>query len=423
MKLKALVLATLVGGILGAAVYTVYESRSAPSAQAAATTLQERMGAAVASGDAAPRQHAARADLDLLTASVPAPPPLDARSFLLMDASNGQVLAARDPDARIEPASIAKLMSAFLVFHELRTGRIRLNDSVTVSEKAWRTPGSRMFIEVGKQVSVEDLIQGMIVQSGNDATVALAELVAGSEDAFVARMNDEARELGLRGTHFTNSTGLPDPELYMTARDIATLTRALIQQFPDYYRWYSQREFTFNRIRQPNRNLLLGRDASVDGVKTGHTDSAGYCLVTSAKRGDMRLISVVLGTQSTRARADASEALLNHGFRYFETRRFGTADTELAEARIWKGEAPEVPVGLHQDLVLTVARAQVEGLQTRIDLSPALTAPLGTDRAVGHMTVELDGKPVAQQPLYALREMAAGGLWRRAVDTVLLQLD
>ena len=255
----------------------------------------------------------------------------------MIDHDSGRVLAALEPDSRQEPASLTKLMTAYGVFRALKEGRIKLTDMVTISEHAWKQEGSRMFVEVGKQVSVENLILGMIVQSGNDATVALAEHVAGTEPTFVQMMNTYAKELGMTGSHFTNTAGMPDPEHYVTARDIAVLSSALIHEFPEYYRWYSQREFTYNGITQQNRNGLLWRDPTVDGVKTGHTETAGYCLVASAKRDGMRLVSAVLGTESMKAREDANMALLNYGFNFFETRRLYAAGEPLTTARVWKG--------------------------------------------------------------------------------------
>lgn len=290
-----------------------------------------------ATGDAA-------TDVAPATAAVPAtalppPPQLNARSFIVIDHASGRVLAALEPDSRQEPASLTKLMTAYVVFHSLKEGRIKLGDLVTVSENAWRQAspklgGSAMYIEVGTQVSVENLLQGMIVQSGNDATVALAEHVAGTEATFVQMMNNFAKRLGLTGTHFTDAAGMPNPEQYITARDAALLANALIHEFPAYYKWYSQKQFTWNDITQQNRNGLLWRDPSVDGVKTGHTKTAGYCLVTSAKRGDMRLVSAVMGTDSMRAREDASSALLNYGFNFFETRRIYAAGEPLYDARL-----------------------------------------------------------------------------------------
>lgn len=281
---------------------------------------------------------------------VPSPPAVDAQSYLVIDFNSGHEIASHEPDAQMEPASLTKLMTAYVIFNELRAGRLTLEDEALISERAWRTGGSRMFVDVNTRVSIEDLLKGMIIQSGNDASVALAEHVAGTEEAFAGLMNAHAARLGMTGSNFTNATGWPDEGLYTTARDIATLSRALIAEFPQYYHWYSEREFTWNNIRQNNRNNLLWRDSTVDGLKTGQTEAAGYCLVTSALRNDMRLITVVLGTRSERARADISQALLNYGFRFFETHRLYAAGTELARTRVWKGVLEDVPVGIAEDL-------------------------------------------------------------------------
>jgi len=351
---------------------------------------------------------------------LPPPPDLNARSFILEDANSGRVLAALDPDSRQEPASLTKLMTAYAVFHALREGRIQLTDMVTISEHAWKQEGSRMFVEVGKQVSVDNLIQGMIVQSGNDATVALAEHVAGTEPTFVQMMNSYAKQLGMTGSHFTNAAGMPDPEHYMTARDAATLTRALISQYPDYYKWYSQKEFTWNGITQPNRNGLLWRDPSVDGVKTGHTESAGYCLITSAKRDGMRLVSVVLGTNSMKAREDASAALLGYGFNFFESKRIFAAGQPLTTVRVWKGAQAEVGLVLHEDLYVTGQRGQTGSVQAEFELPARLVAPLAAATTVGRTKIVVDGQPVATYDLFPAQDVAAGGLFRRAIDTVRL---
>lgn len=354
---------------------------------------------------------------------VPKPPAIGARAFLLEDFNSGQTLAAKNADQRIEPASITKLMTAYVVFKELRSGNITLQDMVTVSEKAWRTPGSRMFIEVGKQVSVEDLLLGMIVQSGNDATVALAEFVAGSEDSFAGLMNRYAQDLGMSETNFVNSTGLPDPEHYTSARDIATLTRLIIREYPEYYGWYSEREFTFNNITQENRNKLLWRDDSVDGVKTGHTDSAGYCLVTSAKREGMRLISVVLGTDSKSARADTSQALLNYGFRFFETHLLYDADTELTTTRIWKGAVETIPVGLSRPLHVTIPRGQYEQLDASMTIENRIIAPVSHGQVLGTVSVRLGDSDVSETPLVALQDVGEGSIWQRVIDEALLYFE
>jgi D-alanyl-D-alanine carboxypeptidase (penicillin-binding protein 5/6) len=351
---------------------------------------------------------------------VPPPPQLQARSFILIDHDSGRVLAALEPDARQEPASLTKLMTAYGVFKALKEGRIKLDDMVTISEHAWKQEGSRMFVEVGKQVSVENLIQGMIVQSGNDATVALAEHVAGTEPTFVQMMNTYAKGLGMTGSHFMNSAGMPDPEHYMTARDSAILSSALIHEFPEYYRWYAQKEFTWNGITQQNRNGLLWRDPSVDGVKTGHTETAGYCLITSAKREGMRLVSVVLGTDSMRAREDANSALLNYGFNFFETKRIYAAGQPLTTARVWKGKVPEVGLALKRDLYVTGQRGHVGSVKAEFELPEQLVAPLAADQPLGKVKIVVDGATIATHDLYPAQDVPAGGIFRRAIDTVRL---
>lgn len=353
----------------------------------------------------------------------PAPPQVAASGFLLMDMDSNALLAAKDIEQRLEPASLTKIMTAYAVFGELRDGSVQLTDQVLVSEKAWKTPGSRMFIEVNKRVSVEDLLKGMIVQSGNDASVALAEHVAGSEEAFANLMNDHAQRLGMKDTNFVNATGLPDPQHYTTPRDIALVTQAMIREFPERYRMYSIREFTFNEIRQHNRNRLLWRDDSVDGVKTGHTDAAGYCLVASAKREGMRLISVVMGTESVKARTQESQSLLNYGFRFYETHRLYGAGDRLTRARVWFGATEEVSLGLANDLYVTIPRRQYDQLDARTELRPDLRAPLQKGDPVGEVIVELNGETVTRQPLVALATVAEGGIWRTVVDNVLMLLE
>ena len=369
---------------------------------------------------AIPATEAAPAVAAAAPTAIPPPPELTARSFIVMDYDSGRVLAAREPDARQEPASLTKLMAAYAVFKALAEGRIKLDGLVTISESAWKQEGSRMFVQVGKQVPVEALIQGMIVQSGNDATVALAEHVGGTEATFVQMMNTYAKELGMTGSHFMNSAGMPDPEHYMTARDAALLTVALIHEFPEYYKWYSQKEYTWNGITQQNRNGLLWRDPSVDGVKTGHTETAGYCLVTSAKRDGMRLVAVVLGTQSMRAREDANAALLNYGFNFFETRRVYAAGQPLTSARVWKGAQPEVGLALKRDLYVTGQRGQVGSVQAEFELPERLVAPLSMNTPLGKARIVVDGATIAAHDLYPAEDVPAGGIFRRASDTVRL---
>ena len=355
--------------------------------------------------------------------SVPPPPAIAARASILVDFNSGQALAGSKADERMEPASLTKLMTSYVIYKEIQKGRIKLSDMVTISKRAWHMEGSRSFMPVGQQISVETLLKGMIVQSGNDATVALAEHVAGSEDVFVSLMNEEAKRLGLTGTHYMDSTGMPNLQHYTTARDLAMLTRAMIRDFPEHYQLYSMREFTYNGITQQNRNKLLWRDKSVDGVKTGHTESAGYCLVASAQQDGMRLISVVLGTVSEEARAEESEKLLSYGFRFYETRRLYGANQVLSTVRVWKGERENMQLGLQQDLVLTIPRGQYDKLSAVMNIQKPIAAPVSRGATYGSLNVSLNGQNVAVKPLVALQGVAEGGLFRRAVDHVKLWFE
>ncbi len=345
---------------------------------------------------------------------------MDARADILVDFHTGKVLASQNAVARMEPASLTKLMTAYIVFGELAAGKLKLDEPVVVSEHAWRSEGSRTFIELGKPVSVELLILGMIVQSGNDATIALAERVAGTEATFAQIMNATAKRLGMTGTHFENSSGLPAPGHYTTARDMSLLAVAMIRDFPQYYKYYSVREFEHNGIRQQNRNGLLGRDPSVDGLKTGHTDSAGFCLVTSALRDGMRLVSVVLGSTSMRGRENASASLLGYGFNFFETKLVVKGGATLASTPVWKAAESPVAVGVRDDFYVTVPRGPAGDIKTRVDLAPKLIAPLGTDADVGTLHVTAGGQSVATLPVHPLKAVAAGGWWRRLIDTIRL---
>ncbi len=349
---------------------------------------------------------------------VPAAPSIGAKSFILVDFHSDTVIAEREPDARVEPASITKLMTSYLVFAEIGDGNLSLTDHVLISERAWRMPGSRMFVEVGTRVTVEELLKGVIIQSGNDASVALAEHVGGSEEVFAGMMNDAAARLGMTGTSYTNATGLPDPDQYTTARDIATLASALIGEFPQFYSWYSEREYTFNGIRQHNRNRLLWRDPSVDGLKTGHTSSAGYCLATSASRDGMRLISVVMGTDSEEARATANQSLLNYGFRFFETYQLYEAGDKLSTERVWKGRTNEVELGVDDDLFVTIPRGRYEALEARLEMDDSLTAPLESGSTLGRLVISLDGDTLAERSLVALGGVEEAGFFGRAADGV-----
>lgn len=354
---------------------------------------------------------------------VPTPPSLDASGYLLFDMHSHRVLVEKNADQRLDPASITKIMTAYVVFNELKKGSLKLTDKVRVSEKAWRTEGSRMFIEVNSQVSIEDLLKGLIIQSGNDAAVALAEHIAGSEDTFANLMNDQAMRLDMQNTHFVNSTGLPDEYHYTTPRDIVKVTEAVIREHPEFYKLYSIKEFTYNGIRQHNRNNLLWRDDSVDGVKTGHTEAAGYCLVSAAKRDGMRLIAVVMGTKSNKARVKESSSLLNYGFRFYETHRLYGAATPLANTRIWKGSSENLALGLAQDLYITIPRRQYDKLQARTELEPMITAPVSKGTPLGQVIVELSGEQVARKPLVALQDVTEGGIWQMLKDNILLLLE
>jgi len=351
---------------------------------------------------------------------VPAAPDIPAKAYLLVEQQSGYILASKNKDARIEPASLTKLMTAYVVFYEIQSGSIHLDDQVKISEKAWRMKGSRMFIEVNKRVSVEELLKGMIIQSGNDASVALAEHVAGSESAFVTLMNSHAKNMGLENTHFMNSTGWPDAEHYTTAHDLARLAIALIRDFPDHYPWYKIKEYTYNNIKQYNRNRLLWLDDRVDGLKTGHTESAGYCLITSAKQNAMRLISVVLGTPSENARASASRTLLNYGFRFYETFALHKAYEPLTRMRIWKGETETLPLGLEHTLYITAPRGARNKIKANMSIDSMIVAPAAKGDSYGTVNVMLGEEQLAQRPLIALTDIPEGGLWRKMVDNIVL---
>jgi len=356
----------------------------------------------------------------LLAEPIPQPPQLPVRSFILEDFHSGRMLAAKEPDTRMEPASITKLMSAYVIYKSLQEGSIKLTDQVHISEKAWRMEGSRMFVEVNSRVSVEDLILGMVIQSGNDATVALAEHVAASESAFVVLMNQQARELGLEDSHFTNATGLPHPDHYMSARDIARLVRTIIQEFPNHYSRYAIKSFTYNDITQHNRNRLLWQDEAVDGVKTGHTSSAGYCLVASAARDNTRFIAVVLGAETEQERFSSSQTLLNYGFRFFETHKLYDAMDPLREEQIWKGEVDRLALGLAEDLYVTIPKGRYADMSAALSINAPIEAPARRGMPFGNVLVTLDDDLIANAPLVALRNVEPAGIVGRSVDQLLL---
>lgn len=355
---------------------------------------------------------------------IPAPPKLNANSWILLDAGSGQVLVEHDANKRIEPASITKVMTSYIVYDALKQGLISLDDEVTISEKAWRMKGSRMFVEVNKRVNLHDLIKGMVIQSGNDAAVALAEHVAGSEEAFATRMNEMAVRLGMTDSHFVNATGWPHAEHYTTASDIAKLSRALIHNFPDYYAEYATKEFEYNNIKQPNRNRLLWKDSSVDGIKTGHTEAAGYCLAASAKRNGMRLIAVVMGAKSDKERAGYSETLLNYGFRYYESHTLYKAGVPLRSIKVWKGAEDTVGIAPVDDVSVTIQRGQYAKLQPSLQniVSPLL-APIQQGQVLAEIHVKLEGELIVQAPAVAVSAVNKGSIFSRTADAVMLWFE
>ncbi|MEC4750378.1 D-alanyl-D-alanine carboxypeptidase family protein [Methylomicrobium sp. Wu6] len=362
-----------------------------------------------------------QANAEAVEIETPAPPTIDAKAFVLQDAMTGKVLAENNADERLPPASLTKIMTVYVVFKELANGHLRLEDLATISKKAWGTSGSRMFVEVNAQVKIEDLLKGVIIQSGNDASVALAEHIAGDESTFADMMNQHAARLGMKNTHFKNADGLPIEDHYTSARDLAILTTALIKEFPQYYPWFSQKEFTYNNIVQHNRNLLLSRDSTVDGVKTGFTDDAGYCLVASALRNDMRLISVVMGTKSASARAVENQNLLNYGFRFFESPRLYEGKAVLSDARIWKGDAKTVPLGLAESLHATVPRGGSKDVKSLIRINEPIIAPIKEGDKLGTVQVTYKDKAIDQKDLVALKAVGEGNMFRKLFDGVLMR--
>ncbi|TBU82756.1 serine-type D-Ala-D-Ala carboxypeptidase [Pseudomonas daroniae] len=358
-------------------------------------------------------------------APLPAPPQLAAKSYVLMDGASGNVLVENNGDERLPPASLTKLMTAYIATLEIRNGKIGEQDMVTISEHAWRTGGaasggSTMFLPVNSQATVDDLLHGIIIQSGNDASIAIAEHIAGSEDAFADMMNATAERLGMKNSHFMNSTGLPHPEHYSSAHDMAILARAIINEDADHYAIYSQKEFLWNNIKQPNRNLLLWRDRTVDGLKTGHTNEAGFCLVASAVRDGARMITSVFGTDSESSRAAETQKLLTYGFRFFETRTFYQKGTELAQAPVWKGQASQVKAGLAQDLTLTLPKGQLEKLQASMTFNPQIIAPIAQGDVIGKVEVKMGDQVVHSADLVALEAVEEGGFFRSLWDSIRL---
>ena len=358
------------------------------------------------------------ASLTWAAALVPQAPKLAASAYILMDADTGHIIVENNVDEVLPPASLTKMMTAYILAYEVATGNVALTDEVRISEKAWRTEGSRMFIQEGKFVLLEDLMRGVIIQSGNDASVAVAEHIAGSEEAFADLMNQHAVRLGMMNTTFHNATGLPAEGHATTAHDLAVLARAIINDYPDHYSVYAEKEFTFNKIRQPNRNKLLWRDSTVDGLKTGHTQAAGYCLVASAKKNGQRLISVVLGAKSTESRAQESQKLLTYGMRFFESHVLYDAGENLQRVRVWSGEEDYLNLVLAEAMHVTVPRGQAKNLQANIEINPSIEAPIAAQQVLGSLRVSLDGELVVEQPLVASKAIADGSFVKGMTDGV-----
>ncbi len=358
--------------------------------------------------------------VSVFAAPIPASPDLKAKSWILMDPHSGRILAQKNADLRVEPASLTKIMTMYVVFSELVSGRLKLDDKVLISKKAWKMPGSRMFVEVDKKVPVDLLIKGVIIQSGNDASVALAEHIAGTETAFSDLMNQYAQRLSMSATHFVNASGLPDENHYTTARDILSMSNALIRDFPQFYGYYSTKQFVYNGITQHNRNKLLSLDPSIDGLKTGHTQSAGYCLVAAAKRNDMRLVSVLMGAESSRSRVKLTQTLLAYGYRFYETRRLYKAGAAIKDLRVWKGTRDSIGAGIGEDLYVTLPRGQFSKIKPSLEVEANLIAPLAKGSALGTLRIKFQNKSVSQRPLIALDSVPAGNLWRQLSDDVRL---
>ncbi|WP_044410269.1 D-alanyl-D-alanine carboxypeptidase family protein [Thiomicrospira microaerophila] len=350
----------------------------------------------------------------------PVPPSFAGTAHIVLDYDSHAIIADSNPDMLIEPASLTKIMTGYVVFDELKQGRMKLEDLVTISERAWRMPGSRMFIEVGRQVSVQELIKGMVIQSGNDASVALAEHIAGTEERFAQLMNQYALKLGMNNTNFLNATGLPDPEHLTTVRDLSILTHALIRDFPDFYNWYSEKRFTFNGITQYNRNRLLWQDPTVDGLKTGHTSSAGYCLVSSAMRNNMRVIVVVAGTESAAQRISESQKLLNYAFRFYETHKLYEQEQRLIDARVWLGQRDTLGLGIADEVYVTVPRGQYQNLKIDTLIPKQIEAPIAIGDQIGQLVVSFNDEIIIEKPLIALANIEQASFFKRLMDRIKL---
>ena len=354
----------------------------------------------------------------VFSAPIPKAPNPDVKSYILIDYDSGMVIAAKNPDLILPPASITKIMTSYLAFTELENKTLDLKDEVLISENAWKTGGSKMFIEVGKKVRVDELLHGIITSSGNDASVAMAEHISGNEETFTIYMNQMAESLGMTNTNYANSTGLPDEELYTTAKDIALLSRALIKDFPKEYKLYSQKEYVFNKIKQYSRNKLLYLDNSVDGIKTGFTKKAGYCLATSAKRGSRRLISVVLGAKSPNQRTKVSKSLLEYGFRFYETHKIFSSNEELIQTRVFNGDKNNISLGVIDDTYISVPRRQIKNIKKKFVIDRNLSAPVNQNEAVGYMVIELEGKTINTYKLFAMESIKEGSLYRKTLDSI-----
>jgi D-alanyl-D-alanine carboxypeptidase (penicillin-binding protein 5/6) len=399
---------------------TIAQADNAPAVPVNTPHIATLANSANPSTSASPDAKVAAPKIAMPVVTVPPPPALDAKSYVIMDAATGKILAAYNPDTQLPPASLTKMMTSYVISMAIKDGKIHMTDLVPISEKAWRTGGSKMFVKVGTQVPVKDLMQGIIVDSGNDACVAMAEYVAGSEDAFANLMNQAGAALGMKNTHFVDSTGLPDPAHHSTAHDLAQLARGLVYSFPEDYQWYSQKWFTYNGIRQPNRNRLLWRDPSVDGIKTGHTDEAGFCLVSSAKRNGTRLIAVVMGAPTDAARADDSQKLLDYGFRFFETHVVYQANTKLNQIRVWHGQNKMIDIGVADPFLISVIPGQFSQVQYQFTNVPKdLQAPVQKGTAVGEVQAVLNGKVIETAPLVTLSDDPVGGFFSRLWDHVL----
>lgn len=353
----------------------------------------------------------------------PTPPEISAPAYILVDFHSGKVLAEKEPDKRIDPASLTKMMTVYVIDNEVKNGRFNWKDEVPISENAWRTEGSRMFIPVGKKIAVEELVKGIIIQSGNDAAVALAEFTAGSEQAFAQLMNQYAQRLNMKNTHFMNSTGIPDPEHYTTARDLSLLAHAIIADFPETYKVYSEKWFTFNGIKQPNRNRLLWREPYIDGIKTGHSSTADYCLAASGQKDNMRLISVLVGAKTESERTEQTLQLLRFGFRFFETHHLFQANTALNDARVWMGDRKNVPLGVKESFYITIPQGQYKSLDAKMNINKHLVAPIKKGETYGKVVVKLNDALVTEIPLVALEEVNQGTIWNRFSDYISLNVQ